>query len=305
MATGVGPACPLADACRRAATALVAAALVAGALGACGLGDKRAMTDRLIAAADKTIAAGSVDGLYQFSFAVIETTGFAPKALGQKVAPLPAAPFEIDFAHNRSALLAPADLGGVAPLYIFSKSTLYGRKVGVAGTAVQRPWVKLNFARLDNDASERLDPGSVVALPYNLSLQVRLLRGALTGSVKRIGVATVDGLRTTHYEMNVDRDKAVKGLPDASKNAIAKVFRATSFHDTVYKADAWLDDRGLPRRIRIRFQQQITKKDRFRIVVDTRITKIGDRSVKIDKPTTDQISEVKALPQLVEALGQR
>ena len=44
-------------------------------------------------------------------------------------------------------------------------------------------------------------------------------------------------------------------VPDKSVLGLEKVFRANSFKGTVYKAEAWIDAAGLPRRILVHLKQ--------------------------------------------------
>jgi hypothetical protein len=279
---------------RRSRTGLATVAFVAVSLLAsgCALGHKQAMADRISRAADKAIAAGSVTGQYDFSFKALR----APGAFGDAVtrgAAKRVAPVTVNFGTNRSRLaLADTEL-------IYSRSTVYGRKLAAASNG--RPWVRLNFAHLERGDSSRLSPGSFLAVPYNLTFQVRLLKGVLTGSVKKVGSARVGGVPTVHYKMNVDFDKAAKGLPDKSVLGLEKVFRANSFKGTVYKAEAWIDAAGLPRRILVRLKQEITKNDTYAFTANMLVDQAG-APVNIERPDLEQIAEVSNLPQLVQAL---
>lgn len=186
------------------------------------------------------------------------------------------------------------------PIYVYSRSTLYGRKITGGGTG--RPWVRLNFADLEKGDDTKLLPGSFVPLPYNLSLHVRFLLGTLTGSVKRVGTELVEGVSTTHYTMNVDFDKATDDLEDKSIAALEKVFRANSFSGKVHKAEVWIDNQGLPKRIQVTLKQVITKKDQYSVTLDLIVDSVGDK-VSIARPDLAEVAEVSSLPQLVEGLS--
>jgi hypothetical protein len=176
---------------------------------------------------------------------------------------------------------------------------VYGRKL--ASSSSGRPWVRLNFAHLGRDNNSRLAAGAFLEAPYNLTFQVRLLKGVLTGSVKKVGSADVAGVATTHYKMNVDFDKATKSLPDKSVLGLEKVFRANSFKGTVYKAETWIDAQGLPRRILVHLTQEITKNETYAFTANMIVDEAGGR-VTIERPDLEQIAEVANLPQLVQAL---
>jgi hypothetical protein len=280
---------------RRSRTALATAAFVAVSLlvSGCALGDKQAMAERISDAADKAIAAGTVTGQYDFTFKPLSTPPGLGDALAARRVAKRVAPVAVNFTTNRSRLaLADTEL-------IYSRSTVYGRKLAAASSG--RPWVRLNFAQLERDDSSRLTPGSYLAVPYNLTFQVRLLKGVLTGSVKNLGTARVAGVATTHYKMNVDFDKAAKSLPDKSVLGMEKVFRANSFKGTVNKAETWIDAAGLPRRILVHFKQEITKNETYAFTANLLVDKAGGR-VNIQRPDLEQIAEVANLPQLVQAL---
>ncbi|MEY2473311.1 MAG: hypothetical protein QOK28_2640 [Actinomycetota bacterium] len=280
---------------RRSRTALTTIAFVAVTLLAsgCALGDKQAMAERISDAADKAIAAGSISGQYDYTFKPLNTPAGLGAALGARGVAKRVAPVAVNFATNRSRLaLADTKL-------IYSRSTVYGRKLAAASSG--RPWVRLNFAHLERDDSSRLSPGSFLAVPYNLTFQVRLLKGALTGSVEKLGSARVAGVPTVHYKMNVDFEKAAKGLPDKSVLGLEKVFRANSFKGSVYKAEVWIDAAGLPRRIVVRLKQEITKNETYAFTANMLVDKAGGH-VDIQRPDLEQIAEVANLPQLVQAL---
>jgi hypothetical protein len=280
---------------RRSRTALAIAAFVAVTLlsPACALGDKQAMAERIRRSADKAIAAGTIKGQYDFSFTPLQKTQGLGAALAARGVAARVAPVAVNFGTNRSRLaLADAEL-------IYSRSTVYARKLAASSSG--RPWLRLNFAHLERDDSSRLTPGSFLAVPYNLTFQVRLLKGVLTGSVKKVGSPRVNGVATTHYKMNVDFDKATKGLPDKSVLGLEKVFRANSFKGTVYKAEAWIDSAGMPRRILVRLKQEITKNETYAFTANMLVDAAGGR-VDIQRPDLEQIAEVANLPQLVQAL---
>lgn len=277
------------------ATALVALATLPG----CGLGDKKQMAERILSASEATVDAGAVRGRVGYTFEVIETQYEIPDGARRITVPTTLVT-DIDLVEFRSQILEPT---GVEPAFIYRGDTLYARRGGLTADArTERAWVKLDFGDLRASDDSQLRPGSFLPVPYNLALQVYLLAGTLTGSVEEVGREDVEGVPTTHYKMKVDFEKAVDALDDDRIAGIEKTFRASSFELGVYDAEAWLDADGLPRRIRVRAVQELTRKDRFGVTIDFIVDAVGGDAVAIDRPPVDGVYEVRSLPQLVEGL---
>lgn len=77
------------------------------------------------------------------------------------------------------------------------------------------------------------------------------LRGAST-TVEEIGDEPAGGVDATHYRAEVDLGRAVAMAPRARRAAVSDAvdqFR-TQFGTTRFPVDVWIDERGLPRRVR-------------------------------------------------------
>ena len=188
--------------------------------------------------------------------------------------------------------------GGVAsqqPAIVFDGYTIYAHKIGATA---QRSWVKLDFSGLDRKDSSKLSLGQFLSPPINPWLGVQLLAGTLAGSVRKIGREQVGSVSTTHYKMNVDFAKAVNRFSDHEKESVVKVMKANQFAGTVFPAQVWLDDHGFPRRMAVRFRQQLDRLDQYGFTMTIELTKLG-APVQIKLPTSDETAEVSNLPQFI------
>jgi len=123
-----------------------------------------------------------------------------------------------------------------------------------------------------------------------------------TGSVRVLGMDDVDGVRTTHYRFNIDRDKATQGMPEKYRRAAELVFERSGFKGSVFRnAEVWLDDQGRPRRLVVRIHQQV-RSDLAIVGFRLNMKQFG-QPVSIDEPIPDATSTVADYPQLVSSRG--
>lgn len=162
--------------------------------------------------------------------------------------------------------------------------------------ANRRPWLELDF----NDVPKRDSNRTAGSLALSPDLIVLLLRGSLTGSVRRAGPTQIGGASAMHYKMNVSLDKTEAGFSDAARQLLDKIFRANAIHGRVYKAEVWIGEDSLPRRIVVNVRQQLDHDNRADLRVQLDLTGFGVAAT-VQPPSADQIARVTSLGQLVHA----
>jgi hypothetical protein len=229
---------------------------------------------------------------------------------------------QVDFTRDRAEMvpLHSGTPGQASPLVIYSHWSLYRYSAPAKAPAVAaepaaptqpaapnaddseadvpRVWTKLDFASIDPKARATLQ--NLTTFPsVSPSLLVRFLKGALTGSVKTLGQESIDGVPTTHYRFNIDRDKAVQGMHDKDKQIVTLLLQRSGFTGSVFrKAEVWLDDQGRARRLVIHFHQAVGRSDAADIGFRLTLSDFG-KPVAIELPIADAISTVADYPQLV------
>lgn len=174
----------------------------------------------------------------------------------------------VDYANDRGELVFPGgDSKSDARLVFVGHDGYFGAKVG--GTMY---WVKSSGE--SNRPADRFLPGSTGVTPD------RFLKELTKASkeVEKIGSEEIRGVTTTHYRAHLDKSKLGSDL----NNDVADV------------VDAWIDDQGLPRRVRVPFG---SGKDAGAEVVD-----LFDFGVPVDvqAPPADAIVSEKKFEQLME-----
>lgn len=305
---------------RGAAVLLLAAVVAAG----CSLGDRQKVADRIAAAAgaaerERTMA-GSIDVTVEPVRSRRPPPPGPPRILPVQVRALP---FESDLAAGTTLVGRVA--GG--PALVFDGSVVYQRRGSIpanlqgAGSAAAtnllilegagdeagdgagagsprrgRQWVKLDFDRVPRRANDQV-AGSLGIDPSDL---VRLLRGTLAGSVRVVGADDLSGTSTTHYAINVSRDKAGRELDGRERIRLEKVFRANAVESDSNKAEVWLDADGRARRLVVRLRQRLDSAARADLVVTIDVDRYG-MAVTGKAPERREVATVASFGQLVHA----
>lgn len=149
-----------------------------------------------------------------------------------------------DYAHARGWLRLGGPGFAVEERLIPPK--LYVKLPGGPLGAHGKPWL----------AATMSGPGSGAAAPFLFAGPhagpadlLTILSGAGSG-MRKLGNATIKGVRVTHYRVTVDAAKAVSRARPAAQprlRSLLSLVKAKSF-----PADVWVDSRGLVRRIRVR-----------------------------------------------------
>jgi hypothetical protein len=126
-------------------------------------------------------------------------------------------------------------------------------------------WVFFDFKRepsVDVDDTDRRR--AVGACAISPALAVEVLQGALSGSIKRIGVEEVAGTRATHYKARFSQDSAAREVDDEDRReGLLRTFESLGVQDDVFPGEVWLDGDGVVRRILFVLRQQKDRVNAF------------------------------------------
>ena len=288
---------------RRVVVAL-AVVVAAGSSGACDYATRKHEAQLLVDSAKRAEEAGTATGTIAISFAVkkvsldFQTGGVANTALE----PLDA---QFSFTDQRAKMNGLVrQNGGQLPSAIFEGPVVYFHRPEVPGASDSqfgfRDWSKLDFSKVGRKEKNKLVRPTLVN-PVNPTYLVRMLAGALSGSVKKLGTATVGGVATQHFRMNVDRDKAFRRLDDTDRQAVDKAFTSNAISGGVYKrAEAWIDGDGLPRRFVMTIKQKLDEDNQFLITYRINLKTFGDK-VSIPHPGGDATALVSSWNALLNS----
>ena len=208
---------------------------------------------------------------------------------------------ELDFTKHRAVVSAPlAAATPPAPILIFDDTRYYQRRIATGGRAPGgRAWSKLDFGKLDaktilRDAAQSQGT-SFRAVGLNPALIVELVRGALSGSIKSVGLEDVAGTPTTHYKFNFDRTKAIKGQKDKRIEAVNSVFAANLVPGDVMPGEVWLDSAGVPRRVLVNIDVKPGRRNLvYRLTLTMDLHDFG-APVTESLPAASEVAEVEGV----------
>ena len=270
----------------------VAVAVVLAAGPACGFRERRARADFVIETADRVREAGGARMTMVSSLRPLEITD-----ADIQTHPFPV-PMQgtVDVAGRRAASAPASGRQGSEPFLIFDRELLFARKLDAGGA--ERKWLRYDLGEV-SDPDDPIIGFNVV----NPALWVELTGGALTGSVKQLGVRQVRGERLTHFEANFDREKAFEDvLDDDAFERLTELFELMGVPSVVTPGQMWLDERGLPRRIVYEVEQRVDRNNAFELTLTFEFSAWGDKA-SIDRPATDDTIEVDGVLQLLGESG--
>lgn len=206
------------------------AALVLLSAGCGGSGDSTSKED-IAQASAKTASAGSLEADFDIS-------GRGLTGNGSGV-------FNTSKARTGQLTMKVTSNGREVPVdSIVSDDVLYMRSPVFAQVLSQgKEWIKLDLAKLAQqrgvDLSSLLDasPTPATALAY--------LQGAR--DVRKVGSNTVQGVKTNHYEVTVDLQKAAEHATGSEQEALKRVISQSKLK--TIPLDAWIDENGYIRRV--------------------------------------------------------
>ena len=201
--------------------------------------------------------------------------------------------------------------GSTKPAVVFQGNTLFAL-IPDAKPDDARPWIstvankKLTDYALDPTAV----PASLAAFALRPSLLVDLLSGALTGSIHRVGPATVQGVETTAYTAKFVIDQA---LTDATRTTYSqkqqddldKVFHVLGIKSgDLDEGAAFIDAQGNPRRIELAIRESPQPQSQILLFVDMLLTPQSTPAV-LPIPAPNSVETVPSLSQYVAPLHAR
>lgn len=201
--------------------------------------------------------------------------------------------------------------GSTKPAVVFDGNTLYAL-VPSAKPQDARPWIstvvtkKLTDYTLDPAAV----PGSLAAFALRPSLLVDLLAGALSGSIHRVGPATVDGVATTAYTAKFDIDQALNDstrvtYKQKQQDDLDKLFKVLGIKSgDIDSGGAWIDAQGNPRRLVLAIRESPVEQSKILLFVDMHLTP-QDVSATLPVPAANTVETVPSLSQYLLPLKAR
>jgi hypothetical protein len=124
-----------------------------------------------------------------------------------------------------------------------------------------KPWLDIN---LDQAGKLAGIPGLGSLISSSSSLNdpgqyLDYLRATSAGSVKNLGPATVNGVRTTEYHALVDLNKLPASVPAAQRPSVQQLVNALKSKGlaTQMPINAWVDSANLVRRIQLAFSEPL------------------------------------------------
>jgi hypothetical protein len=211
----------------------------------------------------------------------------------------------------RSGRAYYAAAGSTRPAAVFDGNTLYAL-IPSAKPDDARPWIstvankKLSDYTLDPAAV----PGSLAAFALRPALLVDLLSGALSGSIHRVGPATVSGVATTEYTAKFDIDQALMNATRVTysqkqQDDLDKLFKVLGIKSgDLDDGAAWIDDRGNPRRIQVAIRESPVEQSKILLLVDVELTP-QDTPAALAVPAPNTVETVPTLNQYLLPLKSR
>jgi hypothetical protein len=212
----------------RRAPVLLAVALVF-ALAGCGGG--KVSPDKISGAAAKTSRAGSLKADFTVSGPGAKATGsgvFNTKDRSGKLS------MELEV-NRRKSTLETIVTGNV----LYMRSRVFAQ----AGLSGAREWVKLDLAALARQRG--IDLSSLVNASPTPSSVLGYLGGA--GTVEKVGSESVQGVKTTHYRVTADLQRAAARANGNTRESIKRVIRLSGLKQL--PVDTWIDGDGYLRKV--------------------------------------------------------
>ena len=201
--------------------------------------------------------------------------------------------------------------GSTKPAAVFDGNTLYAL-IPTAKPEDARPWIstvankKLNDYILDPAAV----PGSLAAFALRPTLLVDLLSGALSGSIKRVGPATVGGVATTEYTAKFDIDQALLNATRVTysqkqQDDLAKLFKVLGIKSgDIDEGAAWIDEQGNPRRLQVAIRESPAEQTKILLLMQVDLTPQATPA-QFPLPSPNSVETVPSLNQFLLPLKSR
>jgi len=278
---------------RRIHLALLASLVpVAAGCGTAGLRDTLSL-DPVATAATKTAKVSSVRVAFEGSFSgpwVGQQFGFHGNGVVNTASRTAAMHFSFDFPPAASATAGSNPTMDMVVqskhgLVMYMRSPLFGRAIPGA-----KPWLKMDLTKMA--ALKGVDLSSLQQL--NQADPAQSLR-YLTGSAKsrELGYDRVRGVFTKHYALTIDLERLAKG----NKQLGAALKQLRSFMGTTLPAEAWIDDRGLLRKLTMNFTLARTPDGPVRMSFSEELYDFG-AAVQVQMPPPSLVTDATKLKLL-------
>jgi hypothetical protein len=209
--------------------------LLVPALSACG-GSMHADAGGLAAASGRTVASGTAS----FTLLISGTVAGVSVRSSETGA--------LSFSDRRAHFYKLVPGGGLPQEIVLDGPYAYTNANVDAALMDSRvkPWTKLD--------TRRVPTGDRKSHPDELA-HVRVVAYLANGvaNAERIGVETVDGVRTTHFRGLVDPARVVARAPASNRSALRIAVR-NDYLAKPFPADFWLDDAGRVRRVHVDYR---------------------------------------------------
>lgn len=158
---------------------------------------------------------------------------------------------------------ASSGLGNLQLQSVFVPGTIYLKFPPALAARIPggKPWLLINLSQLGKAAGV---PGLGSLASGSSSLNnpdqyVDYLRATANGTVRDLGPATVDGIKTTHYHATIDLTKLPNVVPASSRAAVEQLVAALRSRGTATElpVDAWIDSNHLIRRVSTTYTEPI------------------------------------------------
>jgi hypothetical protein len=246
----------------RAAAIMPAALSAAVSLGACGSSSSpaagrsaspTALGNALVQAAD---ISGASKG-YKVAIRMTEGVGSIQiNATGAGAFNVPRKAGELNL---RMSLPASSGLGQVDVREIVDHGTLYMHLPASLSGKLGKPWLEVDLAQVAK--SEGISGLSALSggQSSNPGQFLQYLEAASSNGIRNLGPATINGVRTTHYQGHLDLLKAAKAARPsqraADEKAIAALKRLTGLSQL--PVDVWVDSARLVRQIAMTYSVKV------------------------------------------------
>ncbi len=163
----------------------------------------------------------------------------------------------------RMALPSSPTTGALQLQVVLDKGAIYMKFPPQLASKIPggKPWVYVNLSQAGKLAGisglgSLLNGSSSISNPGQY---LNFLRATSAASIKDLGPATVNGIRTTHYHAEVNLAKLPDVVPPAQRTAIQQLVRAMRAKGatTQVPMDAWIDSWNLVRRVQSSFSETI------------------------------------------------
>lgn len=213
----------------------------------------------------------------------------------------------IDPRTNRAYYTVP---GTSKPSVVFDGIDLYAL-IPNASPDDARPWISTvtNKKLTDLQLNPSAVPASMAAFALRPLLLVDFLSGALTGSIHRVGTATVQGTETTEYEARFDLEQALTNATrtrysQKQQDDLAKLFKVLSISGDIDSGTVWIDAQGNPRRIVLAIAESPAYKSKLLLNIDM-VLQPQSTELPVAVPRAESVETVPSLSQYLAPLQQR